>query len=75
MNIGMTVSFSGTLPYNLDVRFLVIGSLLLLETALYMHVYGMWRTIRCRLKAIGLGLEEPRGLFKCPANEFVFALL
>lgn len=44
--IGMTVSFSGLLPYNLDIRYLVVGSLLVLIIALYMHVYNLWRTIQ-----------------------------
>lgn len=44
--IGMTVSFSGLLPYGLDIRFLVIGSLILLVAALYMHVYNLWRTMQ-----------------------------
>ncbi len=44
--VGMTVSFSGLLPYNLDIRFLVVGSLLVLLVALYMHVYNLWRTMQ-----------------------------
>jgi hypothetical protein len=44
--IGMTVSFSGMLPYNLGVRFLVVGSLVVLVLALYMHAYNLWRTMR-----------------------------
>lgn len=44
--IGMTVSFSGLLPYGIDTTFLVIGSLILLVAALYMHVYNLWRTMQ-----------------------------
>ncbi|HKM49902.1 MAG TPA: hypothetical protein VJZ75_01860 [Candidatus Bathyarchaeia archaeon] len=44
--IGMTVAFSGMLPYGLDVRFLVLGSISLLVIALYMHFYNLWRTMR-----------------------------
>ncbi len=44
--IGMTVSFSGLMPYNLDIRFPVVGSLVVLVVALYMHVYNLWRTMQ-----------------------------
>lgn len=44
--IGVTVSFSGLLPYASDIRFLVIGSLLVQVTALYLHAYNVWRTMR-----------------------------
>lgn len=44
--IGMTISFAGLLPYTLDVRFLVVGSLLVLVLALYIHVYNLWRTMQ-----------------------------
>jgi cbb3-type cytochrome oxidase subunit 1 len=44
--IGMTISFSGLLPYTFDSRYLVIGSLMVLVTALYVHVYNLWRTLR-----------------------------
>lgn len=44
--VGMTVFFSGLLPYDLDIRFLVIGSLIVLVLALYMHAYNLWQTMR-----------------------------
>jgi cbb3-type cytochrome oxidase subunit 1 len=44
--IGMTIAFSGLLPYNPNIRFLVVGSLVMLVLALYMHVYNLWRTMR-----------------------------
>ncbi len=44
--IGMTVSLSGLLPYNLDIRYLVVGSLMMLVIALYMHVYNLWQTMQ-----------------------------
>lgn len=44
--VGMTTSLSGLLPYNPDLRFLVVGSLVLLVAALYMHVYNLWRTMQ-----------------------------
>ena len=44
--IGMTVAFSGMLPYAPDIRFLVLGSLSVLVIALYMHFYNLWRTMR-----------------------------
>ena len=42
----MTVTFSGMLPYGLDVKFLVLGSISLLVIALYMHFYNLWMTMR-----------------------------
>ncbi len=44
--IGMTISFSGLFPYSFDIRFLVVGSLVVLVTALYMHAYNLWRTMQ-----------------------------
>ena len=44
--IGMTTAFSGLIPYNLDIRYVVVGSLVVLVLALYMHVYNLWRTMR-----------------------------
>ncbi len=44
--IGMSVGFSGMLPYSFDSKFLVLGSLSLLVIALYLHFYNLWRTIR-----------------------------
>ncbi len=44
--IGMTTSSSGLLPYSLTIRFLVVASLLVLVTALYMHGYNLWRTMQ-----------------------------
>ncbi len=44
--IGMTVLFSGLLPYNFNIRFLAVGSLITLTLGLYIHVYNLWRTLR-----------------------------
>jgi hypothetical protein len=44
--IGVTVSFSGLIPYNPSVRYFVVGSLLILVLALYLHAYNLLRTIR-----------------------------
>jgi hypothetical protein len=44
--IGMTISFSGLLPYSSSMWFLVIGSLLILVVALYLHAYNLWQTMR-----------------------------
>jgi hypothetical protein len=44
--VGMTTTLSGLLPYNPDLRFLLVGSLSLLVAALYMHVYNLWRTMQ-----------------------------
>ncbi len=44
--VGMTISLSGLLPYNLDVRFLLVGALVVLVLALYMHAYNLWQTMR-----------------------------
>jgi hypothetical protein len=43
--VGLTMSFSGLLPYDPNVRFVVIGSLLLQVFALYLHAYNLWRTM------------------------------
>jgi len=44
--IGMTVVFSGLLPYNPDMKFAVVGFLVILVIALYTHVYNLWTTMR-----------------------------
>jgi cbb3-type cytochrome oxidase subunit 1 len=44
--IGMTISFSGLVPYSTNIGFLVIGSLLILVVALYLHAYNLWQTMR-----------------------------
>ncbi len=45
--IGLTICFSGLLPYDLpNVRFLVIGAIILQVVALYMHAYNLWQTMR-----------------------------
>jgi hypothetical protein len=44
--IGMTLSFSGLIPYSSNMRFVVVGSLLVLVLALYMHAYNLLQTMR-----------------------------
>jgi hypothetical protein len=44
--IGMTISFSGLLPYSPNTGFLIIGSLPILVAALYLHAYNLWETMR-----------------------------
>ena len=44
--IGLSISFSGLLPYDPNVKFLVIGSLVIQVIALYMHAYNLWQTMR-----------------------------
>lgn len=44
--IGLTISFSGLLPYDPSIRFLIIGFLLVQVVALYLHAYNIWRTMR-----------------------------
>jgi len=44
--IGLTVSFSGLLPYSPDIKYLVIASLSIQAVALYAHTYNLWRTMR-----------------------------
>jgi cbb3-type cytochrome oxidase subunit 1 len=49
MNVGVVaiaVSFSGLIPYTVNLKFLVIGSLAILVLALYVHAYNLWITIR-----------------------------
>jgi hypothetical protein len=46
--IGMTLSFSGVLPYSSNIRFLVVSSLTILVMALYIHAYNLWQTMRSR---------------------------
>jgi cbb3-type cytochrome oxidase subunit 1 len=51
--IGLTVAFSGLLPYNPDTKILVIGTLLVQVAALYLHAYNMWRTLRAWKRSPG----------------------
>src|SRR5208337_2629169 len=44
--IGMTVSFSGLIPYNPNITYLVVSSLIVLVLTLYLHAYNLWRTMR-----------------------------
>jgi hypothetical protein len=44
--IGMPTALSGLIPYNLNMRYVVVGSLVVLVLALYMHIYNLWRTMR-----------------------------
>jgi hypothetical protein len=44
--IGLTVSSSGLLPYLVNLRFILIGSLFVQVFALYLHAYNLWRTMR-----------------------------
>lgn len=44
--IGLTVSFSGLLPYDPRLRYFVLVSLIVQVAALYLHAYNLWRTIR-----------------------------
>ena len=44
--VGLTVSFSGLLPYGEGLKFIVIGSLIVQVFALYMHAYNVWFTMR-----------------------------
>jgi hypothetical protein len=44
--IGLTVSFSGLVPYNSTLTALIVGSLLVQVVALYLHAYNLWRTMR-----------------------------
>lgn len=44
--IGMTASFSGLIPYNPNITYLVVGSLVVLVLALYLHAYNLFRTMR-----------------------------
>lgn len=44
--IGLTVSFSGLLPYSSNLTPLIVGSLLVQVVALYLHAYNLWQTMR-----------------------------
>ena len=44
--VGMTVAFSGLIPYNANIKFAYVGFLLILVCALYLHVYNLWITMR-----------------------------
>lgn len=44
--IGLTVSFSGMLPYDPRLKYFSLGSLIFLVLALYMHGYNLWQTMR-----------------------------
>ena len=44
--IGLTVSFSGLLPYTENLKFLTMGCILVQVLALYLHAYNLWLTMR-----------------------------
>ncbi len=44
--IGLTLSFSGILPFSPDTKYITTGSLLIQVIALYLHAYNMWQTMR-----------------------------
>ena len=44
--IGLTVSFSGLIPYTESVQLIVISSLVIQVLALYLHAYNLWMTTR-----------------------------
>ena len=44
--IGLTVSFSGLLPYTENLKFLTVGCILVQVFALYLHAYNLWLTMR-----------------------------
>jgi cbb3-type cytochrome oxidase subunit 1 len=44
--IALSVSFSGRLPYTASANFVVVGSVVILLLALYMHAYNLWLTMR-----------------------------
>ena len=44
--VGLTVSFSGLLPYSESLKFIVIGSMIVQVFALYIHAYNLWFTMR-----------------------------
>ena len=44
--IGLTVSFSGLMPYTENLKFIVVGSLIIQVVALYLHAYNLWLTMR-----------------------------
>jgi hypothetical protein len=44
--IGLSISFSGLLPYSSNLELLGLGSLVVQAVALYLHAYNLWRTMR-----------------------------
>ena len=44
--IGMATVFGGILPYNPNIRYFTVGSLLILACAVYIHVYNLSTTMR-----------------------------
>jgi hypothetical protein len=44
--VGMATEFGGFVPYNLNMRYVTIGFLVVLVIAVYIHVYNMWVTLR-----------------------------
>jgi len=44
--IGLTISFSGLIPYTESLQFIVVGSLVIQVLALYLHAYNLWMTMR-----------------------------
>jgi len=49
MNIGVVGTatvFGGLIPYDLTLRYVTVGFLLVLLIAVYIHVYNLWMTVR-----------------------------
>jgi hypothetical protein len=44
--IGLSISFSGLLPYAPSTELLVGGSLLIQVVALYLHAFNLWQTMK-----------------------------
>jgi lipid-A-disaccharide synthase-like uncharacterized protein len=44
--IGLTVAFSGLIPYTMNLKYLTVGSLIVQVLALYLHAYNLWLTMR-----------------------------
>ena len=44
--IGMTITFSGLIPYNPNISFATLGFLVILLLAVYIHVFNLWMTMR-----------------------------
>ena len=60
--IGLTVSFSGVLPYSDGLKLLTLGAISLQVIAVYIHAYNLWMTMRGWKGSPGeaLAKQEPR---------------
>jgi hypothetical protein len=62
--IGMSVSFSELLPYDPNVKFFILVSVIVQVGALYLHVFNIWETMKSWKGSLGERLARDVGAAK-----------